>query len=143
MNKEFVMALRDAGQAALFASCHKKRNTVALPVGDHGDGWTVAPESTEGFSRWCQRSGMIPPVAEYRFHPVRRWRFDYAWPSKFVALEVEGGIYVQGRHTRGAGFKNDMEKYNEAAAMGWRLLRFTPSELKTLATLELIKRTLS
>lgn len=67
---------------------------------------------------------------EYRFHPVRRWRFDYALPEKKIAIEVEGAVWTQGRHTRGSGFVKDMEKYNTAAAMGWSVLRFTPQQMK-------------
>ena len=66
--------------------------------------------------------------AEYRFHPVRRWRFDYAIPEHKIAIEIEGGAFVRGRHTRGVGYLNDMEKYNEATIMGWRILRYKPSE---------------
>jgi len=61
---------------------------------------------------------------EYRFHPVRRWRFDFANPEIKLALEVEGATWAQGRHTRGSGFEKDCEKYNTAALMGWRVLRF-------------------
>ena len=73
-------------------------------------------------------------VAELRFHPARRWRFDYAIPELKIALEVEGGIYTGGRHTRPKGFLGDIEKYNTAATMGWMLLRTTPSQLFTSAT---------
>jgi len=66
--------------------------------------------------------------AEYRFHPVRRWRFDYAIPEHKIAIEIEGGAFVSGRHTRGVGYLNDMEKYNEATILGWRLLRYRPKE---------------
>lgn len=69
------------------------------------------------------------PALEYRFNPERRWRFDYAWPKVQVAVEVEGGIWTRGRHTRGAGFLADMEKYNFAAKVGWRVFRFTPDQL--------------
>lgn len=80
------------------------------------------------------------PHREYRFHDTRLWRFDFAWPQQSVALEVDGGIWRQGRHTRGAGWLKDTEKLNTAAAMGWRLLRCTPQMLHTpelLATLRL------
>jgi hypothetical protein len=69
-------------------------------------------------------------VAEYRFHSRRRWRFDWAWPSARVALEIEGGAWTQGRHTRGAGFVADMEKYNAATLAGWRVLRVTPQQFE-------------
>jgi len=64
---------------------------------------------------------------EYRFHPVRRWRFDHANPEYKVAIEYEGGIWTNGRHTRGTGYKNDCDKYNAAQLLGWRVLRYTTS----------------
>ncbi len=65
---------------------------------------------------------------EYRFHPIRKWRFDFAIPDYMIAIEIEGGAHVQGRHNRAAGFIKDMEKYNTAALMGWRIFRFTPQQ---------------
>ena len=40
---------------------------------------------------------------EHRFHPKRKWRFDFAIPSKMIAFEFEGGVFTQGRHSRGVG----------------------------------------
>jgi len=71
------------------------------------------------------------PTAEFRFHPVRRWRFDFAWPDQKIALEVEGGIFVMGRHSRGAGMEADMEKYAAALVSGWKVLRISPKHLTT------------
>jgi len=68
--------------------------------------------------------------SEYRFHPTRRWRFDYAHPELMIAIEVEGGAFTKGRHTRGKGFIADMDKYNTATIMGWRLLRYTPQQME-------------
>lgn len=82
------------------------------------------------------------PLPEHRFHATRRWRFDYAWLDQQVALEVEGGVWVGGRHTSGAGFVKDMEKYNEAACMGWRIIRCQPKQLCTTATVETLRRAL-
>lgn len=73
---------------------------------------------------WQITAGKLPhPWREYRFHPTRRWRFDLAWPDQRLAVEVEGGIWTNGRHTRGAGMEEDMRKYNAAALLGWRVLR--------------------
>ena len=84
---------------------------------------------------------LFPGVeTEFRFHPERRWRFDFSWPSVFVALEIEGGAFVQGRHTRGAGYVKDMEKYSEAAILGWRILRVTPQQVKNGKAIELLER---
>jgi very-short-patch-repair endonuclease len=63
-------------------------------------------------------------VQEHRFSE-RKWRFDFAWPAKALAVELEGGSWVRGRHNRPQGFENDCEKYNAAALLGWRVLRFT------------------
>lgn len=82
----------------------------------------------------------IPHVREYRFHKTRKWRFDFAFPDHKLAAEIEGGIFVHGRHQRPTGFIKDMEKYNAAVAAGWRVLRFTPKQVKTgEAVLEIMK----
>lgn len=60
----------------------------------------------------------------------RRWRFDFAWPDYAIAVELEGGIWANGRHTRGLGFESDCEKYNAATALGWRIFRFTPGMVR-------------
>ena len=66
-------------------------------------------------------------VAEYRFDTLRRWKFDFAYPEKKIAIECEGGTWVSGRHSRGSGFAKDCEKYNAATVQGWKVLRYTTS----------------
>ncbi len=68
---------------------------------------------------------LLAPTREHRFHPIRKWRFDFAWIEQKIAAECEGAIYTNGRHTR-AGFEADCAKYNAATAMGWRIFKFTP-----------------
>lgn len=91
------------------------------------------------FRALCAVHRLPLPDAEYRFHPTRRWRFDYAFPAQKVALEVEGGVWTRGRHTRGAGFLKDAEKYNAAAVLGWRIIRVTPRQLCDLNTIKLLR----
>ena len=69
--------------------------------------------------------GLPAPTREHRFHPVRKWRFDLAWPDRMLGVECEGATWVNGRHTTGAGFEKDCEKLNAAQLMGWRVLRYT------------------
>lgn len=96
-------------------------------------------ECDPGMAQFCRLFGLPVPTAEYRFCPERRWRADYAWVEQKVILEVEGGVWTRGRHTRGAGFLGDLEKYNWATIMGYRLLRVTPQTLRTAATAEMIR----
>lgn len=91
----------------------------------------------------CLTYGLPAPVPEYRFHPVRRWRFDWAWVDAKVALEVEGGLFIGGRHNRPIGMQADFEKYNRAACMGWRVLKCTPRTLCTSGTVEDVKEAIS
>ncbi len=71
----------------------------------------------------------VMPTEEYRFHPKRRWRFDLAIPECKIAIEIEGGSWVQGRHTRAKGYQGDMEKYNQAQLLGWKVFRYSPDQL--------------
>lgn len=68
-------------------------------------------------------------VREHKFHPSRRWRFDFAIIDKKIAIEVEGGVWARGRHTRGSGYIADATKYNQATILGWRVLRYTSDHL--------------
>ncbi|RSN81535.1 DUF559 domain-containing protein [Acinetobacter baumannii] len=67
---------------------------------------------------------------EYKFHPTRKWRADFLISNTKILIEVEGGIWSQGRHTRGTGYIGDMEKYNAAAILGFQVLRFSTQQVK-------------
>lgn len=90
------------------------------------------------FPAYCRHHGLPAPASEVRFHPTRKWLFDFAWPEQKVALEVDGGVWSRGRHTRGAGFLRDMEKINTATVMGWRVVRCTPQTLTTRDTVAML-----
>lgn len=102
-----------------------------------------SPKITDVFTAICKTDLRVECVKEFRFHPVRKWRFDYAIPEHKIALEVEGGVWTGGRHTSSVGFMKDMEKYNTATLMGWRVLRTTPDELYKLKTLKMLKDAIS
>lgn len=87
----------------------------------------------------CKKARLPAPEEEYKFHPSRKWRFDFAWPDKMLAVEIEGGSWSGGRHTRGSGFEKDCEKYSTAAAMGWRIMRFTTGQVENGLAIGLVK----
>lgn len=80
---------------------------------------------------------------EHQFHPTRKWRFDYAWPQRRIALEVHGGVFTKGRHTRGAGFTGDREKMNEAACLGWLVIEVSTEQLKAGLARDWVERALA
>lgn len=73
----------------------------------------------------------------------RRWRFDFAFIDKKLAIEIDGGIWVQGRHSRGAGMEKDNEKINTAVLMGWRVLKFSTGQVKKGYALKATKEALA
>ena len=92
-------------------------------------------QQTRGF-------GLPEPVRELAFHEERKWRFDFAWPDQKIAVEVEGGIWNQGRHTRSHGFMADSQKYNTALSMGWKVLRFTGPDIRSGEAIKVVQAVL-
>lgn len=74
-----------------------------------------------------------PPVRQHKFHPTRKWRWDFAWPEWKLAVEIQGGSWVGGGHNTALGQANDYEKHNEAVRLGWRTLFFNTPMLKDMA----------
>lgn len=87
-------------------------------------------------------TGLPAPQREYRFHPTRRWRIDFAWPAHRLAVEIEGGIYRGGAHTSVTGLKRDIEKGNALTMAGYRLLRFHGDQIKSGEAVTLIAQAL-
>lgn len=98
------------------------------------------PGATLTLDLQLEYSSLPAPEHEHRFHPTRRWRFDFAWPDYKLAAEIEGATWTQGRHTRGQGFENDCTKYNEAAVLGWAVLRFTTEMVRDGRAFDTIAR---
>lgn len=68
---------------------------------------------------------------EFYFHPDRKWRADFHLIDKKILVEIEGGIWSGGRHTRGKGYLRDLEKYNAATMMGFQVIRFSTDQVKS------------
>lgn len=88
----------------------------------------AAPSKHEArFAMLWKALGGPPIEAEYKFHKTRKWRMDYAIPEKLIGIEIDGGVWISGRHGRGSGFVKDCEKLSEAAALGWKVYRLEPA----------------
>ena len=97
--------------------------------------------SQRGFAALLPFFGIPKCECEFKFHPSRKYRFDYAWPTPKVAVELEGAIWTRGGHSTPRGILRDIEKYNEALNLGWKVIRivhanvehpYTESSLKTM-----------
>jgi len=135
------VAARLSGKAAS-ASTSKSgaRHSPAVEGGKQGAARHVERSQLELlFESQLKMVGIGGYVTEHRFHPVRKWRFDFAWLDQSIAVEIEGGTWSGGRHTRGSGFEADCEKYNEAAAIGWTVFRFTGKMVKSGNAIQLLR----
>lgn len=90
----------------------------------------------------CASSDLPAPAYEVRFAAPRKWRFDVAWLAHRVAIEIDGGVWTSGRHTRGAGWLKDQEKLNAAVIRGWRVLHYTPQQIEAGEWVEDVRRAL-
>lgn len=77
---------------------------------------------------------------EYKFHPKRRWRLDFAWVDQKIGVEVEGGIWLpRSGHNTGVGISRDVEKGNSLTLLGWKLIRVTGKMIKSGEALNIIE----
>jgi hypothetical protein len=109
--------------------------------------------------KWFAEHG-IYAVPEYRFDADRKWRFDFilapersyggllptteAHAADYwkLALEVQGGLFTNGRHSRGAALLKEHEKLNAAACAGWRVLYTIPDNLCMQETIDMVRKAL-
>jgi very-short-patch-repair endonuclease len=127
-------------KTACRCDCHRKY--FPMPV----DESKLTSLESDFYQLWKRLSKCKEPIEhDYRFHDVRKWRFDFAFPEKMVAVEMEGGVFSQGRHTRSSGYIGDVDKYNEAQALGWRVMRYTVKHLQSnpMGVIEQVKGLLS
>ncbi len=104
----------------------------------------AAPKKSDGlFEAMCKAHGLPIPDAEYLFAEDigRKWRFDWLFEG-WLALEIQGGLFIQGRHNQGAAMLKEHEKLNEAAMRGYVVLFTTPADVKSGAVFALLKRAL-
>jgi very-short-patch-repair endonuclease len=90
----------------------------------------------------CIADGLTEFEQEYQFDAKRKYRLDLAFPSQRVGIEIEGGIWAKGAHSRPIGIERDMEKGNLLVLSGWRVLRYTPNQVKNGEAIEGLKELL-
>jgi very-short-patch-repair endonuclease len=107
----------------------------------------------EEFAFHLKLTGLPAPVRELRFSKLtnRLWRFDFAWPDLKIAVEIEGlthygtnadGSRKTSRHQTAKGYQSDLDKYNQAAIEGWRVLRFSQHQVKSGVAIEVTENLL-
>ena len=84
----------------------------------------------DSFDKTWRYLGGPDLTLEHRFHPVRKWRFDRAHLDSKVAIEIDGGAFIAGRHATGKGSGQDNEKLNAATLLGWRVFRLNTWNLR-------------
>lgn len=106
------------------------------------------------FQLACRAHGLPEPESEYPFAKEvgRDYKADWAWPAHKIILESEGGIFgtgppcsVCGRsgpggHSSIDGILRDIDKYNLAQTLGFRVYRCTPTDISTGMVFELLKK---
>lgn len=120
---QFQKLLADGKVKSFTEKTPVKRKAVKTPP--------VEPVGLRYIKRVLTAAG-IPYTEEYRFHPVRRFRFDIAIPDKLLAIEYEGVFSEKSRHTTAKGYTTDADKYNLAQSMGWRVYRYTAMNYKNI-----------
>jgi hypothetical protein len=86
--------------------------------------------------------GLPGGMVEYRFAPPRRWRWDLCWPDRhlLVAVEVNGGLWVRGRHSRAKGAEADYCKNAAGILLGWRVFWCSTEQLNSGLVWEWVRK---
>lgn len=143
----FSRTIQDTGKNESPAKGLKRASTAKRKIvrsGDITDDRNIRNKAKQidPFIRVVKQELGLDVWPEFYFSKERKYRLDYALPLHKLAVEVDGGIFMRGKsgHSSGKGIKRDQEKASLLAALGWRLIRLTPSELVSLRTIELIKK---
>ncbi len=112
------------------AKIKRKKNSMSSPIMAQVKNKTSKSNLEASFDYYWRIFDGPSLEPEYRFDTKRRWRFDRAYPDNLIAIELDGGTFNQGRHTRGMGYSADCEKLNTAILAGWRVFRLTSDMLQ-------------
>ena len=103
------------------------------------------PSRVAQFLKLLKEHGLPQPHREFKFAEQhgRKFRADFAWPAWQLLLEQEGGIFTRQAHGSITGLLRDLEKYNLAATLGYRVIRCVPAKLCTDEMLATIRSALN
>lgn len=75
------------------------------------------------FLQQLKLRGFPIPEAEVMFAKPRRWRWDFAYTDRKIAIEYQGGIfYSKQGHNSIKGLRRDYEKFTEGSLRGWVII---------------------
>jgi very-short-patch-repair endonuclease len=81
-------------------------------------------EMEERFLELCHNHGISRPEVNTRIEGIE---VDFAWPDQRLIVEVDGYAY----HRSPTAFESDRERDVELVLAGWRVLRFTWTQVTT------------
>jgi very-short-patch-repair endonuclease len=137
--------------AAQIAQDARKATDAAIGASDAPRGTTDAARAIRKAERErhetalatvLHQAGLPEPERQFRYADDRKWTADFCYPAARLLIEVQGGVWSGGRHTRGAGYERDRVKYFEAQLRGWRVIEVTPVMIADGRALSLIERAL-
>jgi hypothetical protein len=130
------VSAREPSKAAVARAYHRVQK---LSTGEE----TLALHLRAAAGKGDWKAGVV--VRQYRFDPTRKWAFDFAWPCEQLAVEIQGLTKgrTPGAHQRVDGLTREYEKLNAAVLAGWRVLLFTPAQVKSGYALDTIRKALA
>jgi hypothetical protein len=139
-----VLMGRSRVPAAIRAMIAKQHPPAAQTLRQRPAHWPAGVDSALEMALLTrlERHGLPLGDGQYRFVPGRLYRFDRAWPAHLVAVEIQGGLWVNGAHSRGSGVERDCVKLSIAAAMGWRVLPVSKAMIESGQAVELVAQAL-
>lgn len=87
---------------------------------------------------WEQMFPDIKLDREIKLIPGRNFRFDFVHEPSKLAIEINGGIYGRGRHSRGKAQESDYDKILLAARQGYVTVQLGTTQI-TMTYLNIIK----
>lgn len=87
---------------------------------ENGDVGNMSSAERRFYLAWIERYPTFPRPF-WNEHTIGEWKgmWDFTWPDLRVALDIHGGEFVRGHHTRGQNIRDDYKKMLIAHTNGW------------------------